>query len=102
MSPVLYSEGEFDDGVVTLSAESVTLVPGFPREVHRCADSGALTHITKLRIDRGLSFANAGMQLAGARAAAAVARRELTKVGAWLLHSVHCLISIKSDSTVCV
>ena len=34
------SEGKFDDGVVTLSAESVTYVPGFPRE----AGSPHLTH----------------------------------------------------------
>ena len=52
------SKGEFDDGVVTVSAESVTLVPGFPRQVHRCVDSGALTDITKLRIDRGRGLYN--------------------------------------------
>ena len=53
--------------------------------MHRCADSGALTYITKLRIDRGLSFPNAIERLEAARAAALSARRALDATsGFWV------------------
>ena len=58
------SRGTFDDGIVSLAAESITVVPGFPRTIHRDRASGAVTQLCQISIDRGLSWEGALAKLA--------------------------------------
>jgi uncharacterized membrane protein YgcG len=53
------SRGTFDDGIVSLAAESIVVVPGFPRTIHRDRASGATTQLCQISIDRGLSWEGA-------------------------------------------
>ena len=53
---VAKTSGSYDDGVVSLSAESVKVLPGFPSRIHTCPTSGAETHVISLELDRGVSF----------------------------------------------
>lgn len=53
------SRGLWDDGIVDLRAPSIIVAKGFPRRIHTCPTSGAETHVLKLRIDRGFTFARA-------------------------------------------
>ena len=58
------SRGTFDDGIVSLAAESIAVVPGFPRTIHRDRASGAVTQLCQISIDRGLSWEGALAKLA--------------------------------------
>jgi hypothetical protein len=53
---VAKTSGSFDDGVVSLKAESLSVTPGFPSRIHTCPISGAETHVMSLELDRGVSF----------------------------------------------
>jgi len=53
------SRGLWDDGIVDLRAPSIIVAKGFPRRIHTCLTSGAETHVLKLKIDRGFTFARA-------------------------------------------
>ena len=50
------ARGTFDEGVVSLSAESVTMSAGYPRVVHTDEQSGATTQLCRLSIDRNAYF----------------------------------------------
>ena len=47
------ARGTFDEGVVSLSAESVAMSDGYPRVVHTDVASGATTELCRITIDRG-------------------------------------------------
>jgi len=52
------SRGRFvNDGIV--SGESITVVDGFPRTIHRDSSSGATTQLCQISIDRGLDWEGA-------------------------------------------
>jgi hypothetical protein len=53
------SSGRWDEGLVSLKAESIKLVDGYPARIHTCQESGAETHVVKLELDRGVPFASA-------------------------------------------
>ena len=46
------ARGTFDEGVVSLTAESVTMSAGYPRVVHTDEQSGATTQLCRISIDR--------------------------------------------------
>ena len=50
------ARGTFDEGVVSLTAESVTMSAGYPRVVHTDEQSGATTQLCRISIDRGVTF----------------------------------------------
>ena len=58
------ARGTFDEGVVSLSAESVVMSEGYPRVVHTDESSGATTQLCRIEIDRGVTFANVLEKLA--------------------------------------
>ncbi len=60
---VAKSSGKWDDGVVSLKAESITACDGFPSRIHSCPSSGAETHVLKLALDRGVPFETAVKRL---------------------------------------
>jgi len=57
------SEGKYDDCIVALKAERISMVEGYPQRVHTCPDSGADTNIVKLELDRGVKFQDAKEKL---------------------------------------
>ena len=46
------SSGKWDEGIVSLKAESIKALPGFPRRIHTEASSGAETKVVKIQLDR--------------------------------------------------
>jgi hypothetical protein len=50
------ARGTFDEGVVSLTAESVTMSAGYPRVVHTDEQSGATTQLCRISIDRYVYF----------------------------------------------
>ena len=58
------ARGTFDEGVVSLSAESVAMSEGYPRVVHTDVASGATTELCRITIDRGVTFARVLEKLA--------------------------------------
>ena len=64
---VAKTSGAFDDGVVSLKAESLKVTPGFPSRIHTCPISGAETHVMSLELDRGVSFEAALARLRSAK-----------------------------------
>jgi hypothetical protein len=57
------SGGTFEDGIVSLQAESITVQPGYPQTIHTDRFSGGVTQVLHLTVLRGLSFDNAAAKL---------------------------------------
>lgn len=69
------SSGKWDDGVVSLKAESISAVPGFPTRIHTDPNSGAETKSLKLMLDRGVPFDVALKRLTDFKSEAEAANR---------------------------
>ncbi len=72
----MQSAGKFDEGLVSLKAESIKIMPNYPSRIHTCPDSGAETHVVKLELDRGIPFASASKRLADFQADTLAAGKE--------------------------
>jgi hypothetical protein len=70
------SAGKYDEGLVSLKAESIKVMPNYPSRIHTCPDSGAETHVVKLELDRGIPFSSATKRLADFEAETKAAGKE--------------------------
>jgi len=77
------SSGKWDEGIVSLKAESIKALPGFPRRIHTEAHSGAETKVVKIQLDRGVPFDVAVKRLADYKAEILAAKQTVPPETGW-------------------
>jgi hypothetical protein len=77
------SSGKWDEGIVSLKAESIKALPGFPRRIHTEAHTGAETAVVKIQLDRGVPFDVAVARLASYKAEITAANQPVASESGW-------------------
>ena len=100
------SEGKWDEGLISLRAESIKLLKDFPARIHTCPDSGAETHVVKVELDRGIPFASATKRFSefkeAAEASGIAARAVQPENGFYRSNNLYGEQSNKKSLVICI
>eukprot|EP00899_Mesostigma_viride_P000110 jgi/Mesvir1/1009/Mv17543-RA.1 len=81
------TRGTYDEGIVTVSASSVKIAPGYPKTIHVDTGSGAKTEYVKLVLDKGVNYESARGMLEECHKRRDDAGRKLVpEEGFWVSH----------------